>query len=289
MFRKPKSPIINRKHPLAQGLQMDWLLDEGGGYTIRDLVTRAKMTASGSGVTWSNRYGDIGVDIDASGEYFRITGAPSVYDIPAHGKFSLEIEFTRDSPGSGTNYGTIAGAGQGTTFGDRVWLFENDNGNVGWGQAFQVWWDSQPGIWSIPYPAAGQKHHLVVIYDASSTSNHPTMILNGVLQSVTPRLNPVGTLRRNITTVAIGNNAEVGGTWDGNVYRLRQWDHLLTVKQAMGLYADPYQIYQKGIVGGLASVVTSQIKKVSGIVQANLKKVSGTLLADIKSISGITN
>ena len=253
MMRKPKNPIINRQHPLARGLQMDWLLDEGGGFTIRDLVTRAKMTASGTGVTWANRFGDYGVDIDSSGEYLRITGAPSVYDIPTHGKFSLEVEFTRDSAGSGTGYGTIAGAGQGTSFGDRVWLFENDNGDTGWGQAFQVWWDGQPGIWSIPYPSAGKKHHLVVIYDAGSTSNHPIMILDGVKQTVTQRLNPAGTLRRNITTVAIGNNAEAGGTWDGNVYRLRQWNRLLSLREALSLYANPYRLYQQHTPRGYVS------------------------------------
>lgn len=252
MLTKIDNPRINWSHPIARGLQMDWILNEKGGKTPRDLVVGSKLTNNNN--DWFHQFGDYGLRFDASGEYSRITNLPPRQQFTRF--LTVEIEFSRDSGGSGTNYGTLCGLGQGTAFGDRIWLLENDNGNGGWGQTLQVWWNSQPGIWSIPYPAAGKKHHLVVMYDGGSTSNVPTFILNGVLQSVTNRLGASGSLRTGGSVFALGNTAEAGGSWDGNVYRCRVWNRMLTAREARALYRDPLQIYRKtSIFAKVAAVI----------------------------------
>lgn len=261
MRTKIVNPKINWSHPITRGLQMDWLLDEKGGKTPRDLVVGSKLTVTNN--DWTHQYGDYGMRFDASGEYARITNLPPRQQFTRY--LSVEVEFSRDSGGSGTNYGTMMGLGQGTAFGDRIWLLENDNGNGGWGQTLQVWWNSQPGIWSIPYPSSGMKHHLVVMYDGGSTSNVPTFILNGIRQTVTNRLGASGSLRTGGNTFALGNSAEAGGTWDGNVYRTRVWNRLLTFREAQELYQNPFQIYQKtNIFAKVAAVITTSVKDLIG-------------------------
>lgn len=249
MLTKIDNPRINWSHPITRGLQMDWILNEKGGKTPRDLVVGSKLTNNNN--DWTHQYGDYGLRFDASGEYSRIT------NLPPRQQFSrlltVEIEFSRDSGGSGTNYGTLCGLGQGGAFGDRIWLLENDNANAGWGQTLQVWWNSQPGIWSIPYPASGKKHHLVIMYDGGSTSNNPIFILNGVKQTVTRRLDPSGSLRTGGSHFALGNSAEAGGAWDGNVYRTRVWNRMLTDREARALYANPHTIYAKSKLSVRAS------------------------------------
>ncbi len=241
---------------------MDWLLNEKGGNTPRDLVVGSKLTLNNS--DWTHQYGDSGLRFDASGEYARITNLPPRQQFTRF--VTVEIEFSRDSGGSGTNYGTMAGLGQGTSFGDRIWLLENDNGNGGWGQVFQVWWNSQPGIWSISYPTAGKKHHLVITYDGGSTSNVPVFILDGVRVAVTSRLGASGSLRTGGSAFALGNNAEAGGTWDGNIYRCRTWNRMLSFREAAELYRDPFQLYQKGNpLAKIGSVITTSIKDIIGM------------------------
>lgn len=238
---KPARPIINWGHPLTNGLQMDWILDEKSGNSPRDLVAGSRLAVTNA--DWTVQYGDYGLRFDASGEYARITPIPSYQQFTRY--LTVEVEFTRDTGGSGTSYGVLCGMGTSGAFGGRQWLLENDNGSGGWGHTLQVWWDSQPGIWSIPYPAAGVIHHLVVMYDGGSTSNVPTFVLNGVVQTVTNRLGASGSLRTGGTHFALGNGAEAGGTWDGNVYRCRTWRRMLTITEARSLYTDPYQIYQQ--------------------------------------------
>lgn len=250
--QKPlQTPKINWAHPLARGLQMDWLLAEKGSLTPRDTVVGSKLTVTNN--DWFSQYGDRGLRFDASGEYSRISTLPPRQQYTRY--LTVEVEFSRDSGGSGTNYGVICGLGQSTVFSGRIWLLENDNGDGGWGQTLQVWWDSQPGIWSIPYPAAGIKHHLTVVYDGGSTSNDPTFVLNGIRQTVTERLSPSGSLRTGGAYFAIGNTAEAGGAWDGNVYRLRTWNRLLTFRERQELYLNPFQIYQNHRIIGKAPAV----------------------------------
>lgn len=257
MPTKPKNPKINWAHPLTRGLQMDFLLSEGGGNNPRDLVVGSKLTNNNN--DWYREFGDVGLRFDSSGEYSRITNLPPRQQFTRF--LTIEVEFSRDSGGTGTVYGTLMGLGQDTTFGGRIWLLENDNGNVGWGHTLQVWWNSQPGIWSIPYPAAGKKHHLVVMYDGGSTSNVPIFILNGVRQTVTSRLGASGSLRTGGSTFALGNNAEAGGTWDGNVYRARVWNRMLSLREAIELYRNPFQIYQQSNL--LAKVTNTYIESSS--------------------------
>lgn len=42
---------------------------------------------------------------------------------------TVEVEFTRDSGGSGTSYSVLTGLYKGTAFSDRIWHIENDNGS----------------------------------------------------------------------------------------------------------------------------------------------------------------
>lgn len=238
---KPLTPTINWGHPLTNGLQMDWLLSESPSNSPRDLVLGSKLAVTNA--DWATEYGDYGLRFNASGEYARVTPIPSPQQYTRY--LTVEIVFTRTGGGSGTAYGVLCGMGTGSAFGNRQWLLENDNGDGGWGQTLQVWWNSQPGIWSIPYPSNNVVHHLIVTYDGGSTSNVPTFILDGVVQTVTNRLGASGSLRTGGTHFSVGNSAEAGGTWAGNVYRCRTWNRMLTINEARELYKDPYQIYVK--------------------------------------------
>lgn len=253
---KPAFPLLDRNHPLARGLQLDWLLNERGGTTVRDKVKNTDANITNA--SWTNEKGGWGIDTNATNEFTRVTDLPASQQLQSHNLVSVEIMFTRDSGGSGTGYGCLFNHANGNAFGNRIWMIENDNGSGGWGVVWQTWFGSQPGIWSVPYPTVGEVVHWVIVYNGNSTANDPIWYQNGVQIATTERLTPSGTFRSGGSYMTIGNSSEgTNGVWDGIVFHARVWNRLLTSKEARELYKNPYQIYRKPGVLDLSSLLSS--------------------------------
>lgn len=240
---KPQLPKLDLSNSITSGLLFDLPLYEGTGTTVTDLRTSASGVFRGT-PTWVQTLKGHGIDFDSNTEGIDFTAIDSS-GYNAGNLYSVELMGTRDTGGSGTSYGALAFKKNATTdTGGRVWNFENDNGDVGWGVAFQFWFSTQVGIWSIPYPTAGELFHWIVTFNAGATTNDPIWYVNGSSVSITERLAPTGTARADGAYLYLGNNSP-GFTsgWDGKLLYIRYWNRILTATEAGLLYQNPWRIY----------------------------------------------
>lgn len=254
-FNKPKViPVIDKSLDITKALAIDYNFTEFGSQRTRDAVAKSLGTF-GNTPTWARSYYGYGVDFDANNEYIQTENL--VKSQQSSGQITVEIIGTRDSGGSGNGYGAMVFKKNATTdTAGRVWNIENDNADAGWGVAFQWWFSSQLGIWSIPYPTAGSVVHWILRYNSASTSNDPTWWQNGKPLTVTERITPSGTARTDGSFIYLGNNSpSFNSGWDGKLFLVRVWNRMLSDSEAYKLYADPNHIYKKGYVVGKAPAV----------------------------------
>lgn len=84
-----------------------------------------------------------------------------------------------------------------STSGDAIWVTDSSDFNIG-----------DVNTWS-------------VTYDSSSTSNDPTIVINGVTQTVTETVAPVGTAVNGVGDLIIGNTSQIFGLpFQGTTYDL---------------------------------------------------------------------
>lgn len=288
-LKKPKGiQVIDKSLSISRSLAIDFNFTEYGAQRIRDNVSKSLGTFTNTPSWFRDRYG-LGVDFDANTEYIKTEDLTQ--NQANSGQITVEIIATRDTGGSGTNYGALVFKKNGTgDTGNRVWNFENDNADAGWGMGFQYWFSSQLGIWTIPYPTAGALVHWILRYNSASTSNDPTWRQNGKPVTVTERVTPSGTARTDGRYIYIGNNAtSFNSGWDGKVYLVRVWNRMLSDGEVYSLERDPNYIYRKSGLFVKAPTATSQIKVFNGVARASIKTVHPTTLATIKKLGSVAN
>lgn len=107
----------------------------------------------------------------------------------------------------------------------RQFIFQNDNGDAGWGMAFQVGFSGGVYAWSCPYPGDTLGHWYTITYDG--TSGGPTIYKDGVSQTITTRVTGSGTLPNDETTLIIGNRSDQTETWNGDIAEYAIWNRIL--------------------------------------------------------------
>lgn len=113
------------------------------------------------------------------------------------------------------------------------------------------------GEWTMPDVATGVWHQLGVGYDNGSTSNVPTLVLNGASQSITTITSPAGTATTNSEAITLGNNdtsIASQNDWDGDLAEFGAWDALLTADEwkALGAGVSPLLIRPTALVEYIA-------------------------------------
>jgi hypothetical protein len=97
---------------------------------------------------------------------------------------------------------------------------------------------STNGSWQWTPGATGAWQHLCLTYNSSSTSNKPTVYVNGSPVTVTTHTNPVGSFISSSHVAYIGNNSTNVSTWDGKIAEFTEWNGLiLTGPQCAALAA----------------------------------------------------
>jgi hypothetical protein len=99
-------------------------------------------------------------------------------------------------------------------------------------------WSSTNGRWLFTGPGnANAWHHYLITYNGSSTSNIPTVYLDGSPLSVTTTQAPVGTFGGTFSNTTIGNVTGSGAlAWDGSISQFSIWkDTVLSANEAMAL------------------------------------------------------
>lgn len=101
-------------------------------------------------------------------------------------------------------------------------------------------------------PSTGVWHHLVITYDASSTSNAPIFYVDGIVAASSQVAAPVGTVNTNTDPYVIGNRTNDNArNWDGLLSGFTIWDNiLLSPSEVMAIYngASPMQIQPSNLI-----------------------------------------
>ncbi len=104
---------------------------------------------------------------------------------------------------------------------------------------FYIVTDSTDGYWDTPVQIENEKWtHFALVYDSSSTSNNPTMYLNGVSVTVTEVGTPNDT-RTSDASSSLYIGADSGGTrtFDGSIAGIQIRNHELTATEVKELYS----------------------------------------------------
>lgn len=102
-----------------------------------------------------------------------------------------------------------------------------------------------------PKPATGAWHHYCIVYDASSTSNVPTIYVDGVSQTVTVAGSASGTAVTTTNDYRLGNRESgTNRVWDGMLAEFCMWDALLTAGEVVAIAkgASPQMVRPQSIV-----------------------------------------
>lgn len=104
---------------------------------------------------------------------------------------------------------------------------------------FNATFDTTSGNWFWTAPATGAWHHVVLTYDAGSTSNDPVVYVDGASVSVGETSAPVGTYTGATGSMNIGNRNAGGASrdrvWDGKLAEVAYWNVVLTASEARAL------------------------------------------------------
>lgn len=93
------------------------------------------------------------------------------------------------------------------------------------------------GTWTIPAPSGAAWHHFLITYDSSSTSNYPSIWVNGVAQTVTRTGTPTGTASTTANNVILGNVSDNSRNFDGDIAEFAVWNGALGLDEATALSA----------------------------------------------------
>lgn len=164
---------------------------------------------------------------------------------------------------------------------------------VGAGTQFRLsgWFSTTTGDFRIAAPSSGSWHHILMTYDASSSSNVPVMYLDGVSQSITTTTSPVGSANgASSTNGIIGNNGGGVRNWDGMIAHLAAWNIILNQGDATYLAAgnSPYLNHKESLM--LYPPLYGNNNPETDLINGTSSSITGTLKGSsdpaIKAIPG---
>src|SRR5581483_2219136 len=209
----------------------EWHFNEKTGTSVND------TSGEGNTLTWSgstsNRYtaGKLG----AAGQFASTNDIASDTSISSNlsttNLVTLEAWFYATSWG-GESKGTIIT--QDSAGGPFYWKLEINNDASGNDRTirFAADWDTD-GLWTTPTDSISLNkwYHVAVTYDDSSTSNNPSIYINGVKQTVTTETAPVGARGSAQSEVDIGNRKSLLRYFVGNIDEVKVFDYIRSAAQ----------------------------------------------------------
>lgn len=231
--------------------------------------------------------------------------------------FTVHMALKRDSAG-GVGYGSVFTWENGSA--TRICIFQNDNGDSGWGMYFDIGFTTGTGAWTFDYPGDTNWHYYTLLYDGTSTANDLIAYKDGVSLTIIERSAPSGTLLASEVTCILGNRSNQTEGWDGGIAEYGLWNRLLTAGEIASLGKGLCPMFiTKGLVQynpligrtspeielikgsnatltGTATIAhpkityisSPKINSLSVAVISSIKKISGITIANVKKLSGIT-
>lgn len=199
----------------------EWKLDEGSGTTANDSSGNGN-TGTITSATYTN--GKLNKALSFSNP------TTSLVSVPA----ASAINNIFDSGGTIESWVYLNGYG-GSSAGrisERQHQFVVNGGNNL--LAFSQLFSGTNGLWTTPLNSilTGRWYHVAVTYNNSSTSNTPSIYINGAAQTVTTTTPPVGTRNTDAaTTLYLGNRSAADRNWDGKIDQYRMFNYVRTPAQ----------------------------------------------------------
>lgn len=137
----------------------------------------------------------------------------------------------RNGTGGG-GYGRILDKQQSGTGSNEILYYASSRSSITY---WRQW--SSGGEWHLATdPGTGAWYHLAVRYDSGSTSNDPSMWVDGASSAVTRDTAPSGSVVSSATSWCVGNrDADHARVWDGRLAEWGIWDTLLSDAQVIAL------------------------------------------------------
>ena len=222
---KPTNPVVNRSHPLAQGLVGAWPIQDGGGGILRDASGQGRDAAL---YTWAGvpvpqfKQTPYGGGIDPSAKSTALDVNMFVGQLGR----TVSVLFKADSLQA--NY-PFASYGPGWT--NRWYMLLQTDGTIDTriGSAVAV-------TSSIGY-SVGEWIHYVVTYDGAYAKAY----INGALGSSQANSTLVGDVAGR---PSIGGLNETVNVLDGVIADVRIWSRGLKSSEVADLYQDPWALYR---------------------------------------------
>lgn len=230
---KPRVPILNSANPTTKGLVFSTPFFERGGTAPIDIISKKVGAFSGAGgPSWGTSiYGPHIAFTDNTNQII-YTSTPIQNSLTS---VSIEALIYPTAENAANDARIIHKGGK---YFSLAYASTNKF-------EFAVAWVTVEGDWDTPVFAANNWYHVVITYSYSSTTNNPSMYVNGVLQTATRISTPSGSAPTDSTSLIIGNRTSAEGAtkgFVGNISYVRYWNRLLNDQEVRQLYTNPWSI-----------------------------------------------
>jgi hypothetical protein len=235
-----KALLVHEKNnPLTNKLALDVPFLEGGGTTLRDLVSKANGTVSGSPA----------FGIGPAGRYARFIDGANLVSFATRSPINSATQISIELLVSANDH-VVAGTGdprilrKGSTVTGEVWTVQQTNTNSR-SISFAYGFTTSAGLWIAPVASTYDTlvTHVVITYDNRNVANVPSIYINGQKVAVTTTA-PVGTPLPDDANFYIGNRQALDRGAMSDVYYARIWNRILTAREVGDLASNPWQIYR---------------------------------------------
>lgn len=116
----------------------------------------------------------------------------------------------------------------------------------------RAWGDpSNPAVWTVPLPSTLAWHSVSIRYNAGSTADDPTLMVDGASQTVTETVAPSGALTTDSAPTYLGNRPNADRNIDGMLALFAVWNRILRDGELVGLHAG----WPPGSIHGLVEYI----------------------------------
>jgi hypothetical protein len=240
MRRPPLGAVLDRRHPLAHGLVAAWLLNEGGGSTLRDLVqgfVAKGDDAPTTGWSFGGWYGQ-GYRFPGGGPVFTVTADPRLtpQDKDPGWTVILRAHF------------------EGVTYTNRVAINCDQRWRLLAGDVTGAFVSARWGTTGI---SGGPSLRDRVPFDAALRWSRGEGVVSLFHNGVRVATSAQGAPPTSPVNLVIGGAFPAGAQWLGNIYHVYIYNVPLSDGAIATLAADPYGMFRgpvqrKGPIGGLS-------------------------------------
>lgn len=237
---KPRIADVRHDNPLRRGLVFDAPLFENGGISVLDIAGNRKGTLTNTPLWKDSKFGKV-VEFSSGGLQNQVIPFATLSNQDSLTNISIEV-LVRPYDDADAGNPKILIKKSGASSSTRRWALNIENLNK---FEFQAGWSTTSGFWEFGTILYREWYHVVITYSFSSTSNDPTIHINGVPVTPTETQAPTGSVNSDDSNFYIGNTSAADNGFGGQVAYVRYWNRILSKNEIIALYSDPFRLYKE--------------------------------------------